>query len=132
MLKILKNHIKDLDFLDEDTRRTAMREIEELEERGEIDLGGSSSTPGPSKTTVVESHSSDSSSESDSEPPPKKAAINSVPQKATPSNNNSKINDSPSTSKTEEPRPGKLVLKISKKNDRVTIFNCFFMTNFDF
>ncbi|KAI6188065.1 SWIB/MDM2 domain-containing protein [Aphelenchoides besseyi] len=34
MMKNLKNHIKDVDLLDEDTRRTAIREIEQLEDSG--------------------------------------------------------------------------------------------------
>lgn len=123
MMKTLKNHIKDLDFLDEDTRRTALREIEELEANGELDLG-KTSTPGPSTKALVEdSVSSDSSSSSDEEPPAKKKPVTVKSAPPSKSVNNKVFNESPpSTSKPEEPRAAKLVLRISKKNDRVSSF----------
>lgn len=109
-MKVLKNHIKDLDFLDDDTRRTAMHEIELLEENGEFDRGNTSST---SKLAVDDSESTDSSSDSDDQVERKPLS----PPK--PANNNHVVNASPSTSKVEEPKAAKLVLRISKKNDRV-------------
>ena len=132
MMKVLKNHIKDLDFLDEDTRRTAVREIEELEEKGELDLG-SSSTPNPSKPKPSKSTKSKpskskaiaedvvSSSDSDEEPPKKVAALSSPPSKSTNNlNNNTTVNESPTTSTSEKSKEPKLVLRISKKNDRAS------------
>jgi hypothetical protein len=118
MMKFLKNHIKDLDFLDEDTQRTAMKEIEELEENGELNFG-KSSMPGPSKLAVAQSDSSDSSSDSDSEDEPSKNTSRILTSPSTSSNNNTSVNESPSTSKMKEPRAAKLVLRISKNNDRV-------------
>ncbi|KAI6177208.1 SWIB/MDM2 domain-containing protein [Aphelenchoides bicaudatus] len=158
MMKVLKNHIKDLEFLDEDTRRTAMHEIELLEENGELEQGSASfsskaskpaakssakpskpptktsarnarnSKPSksskPSKTFVHDSDSSDSSSSEEEEKP-------STSPKLSANNNHVQDNASPSTSKLEpklepkldskleEPRTPKLVLRISKKTDRV-------------
>jgi hypothetical protein len=114
MMKVLKNHIKDLEFLDEDTRRTAMHEIELLEENGELERGNTSSVS-TSKMPVEDSESSDSSSDEQVEQAEQKSL---TPPK--PASNNHAVSASPSTSKTpDEPRAAKLVLRISKKNDRV-------------
>lgn len=87
-----------------------MHEIEQLEDNGELNYGTAPSA-GPSKSTVEDSESSESSSDEEDEP---------IKSSSSASSRNK--NASSQSSKAEEPRATKLVLRISKKNDRVGVF----------
>ncbi|KAI6240998.1 SWIB domain-containing protein [Aphelenchoides fujianensis] len=92
MMKILKNHIKDVDFLDEDARRTAIHEIEQLEDSGFI------------INPALMPSSSNSTNDRTTKP---KSEIKKTMEKPM-----------PIPPAAAEPR-GKLVLRISKNKDRV-------------
>ncbi|KAI6201342.1 SWIB/MDM2 domain-containing protein [Aphelenchoides besseyi] len=106
MMKNLKNHIKDVDLLDEDTRRTAIREIEQLEDSGfNID----------STLLPTSSKSAKPKNDTPTKPVVKKPVAKKTVEKTSESQESEAKADSPSVS---EPR-AKLVLRISKNKERV-------------
>ncbi|KAI6215020.1 SWIB/MDM2 domain-containing protein [Aphelenchoides besseyi] len=106
MMKNLKNHIKDVELLDEDTRRTAIREIEQLEDSGfNFD----------STLLPTSSKSAKPKTESPTKPVAKNPVVKKTVEKTPESQESEAKTDSPPAS---EPR-AKLVLRISKNKERV-------------
>lgn len=133
MMKTLKTHIRDIEFLDDEGRTNALAEIKELTAAGLLDCNipeteAKTTNKRKRASSIVESDSSDSEVE---ETPPKKSnQKKEEPKKAKATKKEVKQEVNANEPKTEA-RP-KLLLKFSKKNEQVNIVYLTEKLNFKF